>query len=148
MRRRLHLQRPAGFTLVEVSFSVAIAAIALLALLGLAMVGLRAGRNAASDTAVGTIAQDVFSDLRCQTFAGLDGYNNSDRYYDVTGLPQGSTGYQGDYFRCRILITSWPSAADNYSNYLKRVMLRFTWPQVATPPNTNQYVTVFPKLDP
>ena len=62
MNRRIHFS--AGFSLVEVTLAVGIAAFCLIALFGLLPLGLQTNQNAISQTAAASVLSSVVADLR------------------------------------------------------------------------------------
>ena len=73
-----------GFTLIEVMLAESIAAIGIIAILGLLPGAIRSGRDAADNTLSATVAQEVFSNIRSQP---LDAAYFSDGTgpYNLTG---------------------------------------------------------------
>jgi uncharacterized protein (TIGR02598 family) len=140
--------RRGGFTLVEVALATAVAAVALMGLLGLAMIAMRWGRNAVDETIVGTIAEDVFTDMKAGGYASLPGYvsANSPKDYDREGNP-GTPAY----YRCYIAVSNLAPIGVASPDVLRQVQLTFVWPNVndfANAPNTNVFLTRIANLRP
>jgi uncharacterized protein (TIGR02598 family) len=141
------VNRRHGFTLVEVALAVAIAAVALTALLGVAIQALRTGRRGVDDSVVATIASDLFAGLRAGSY---DSLSSTTAVYDSKGDVPSAPDYRGDYFRCYTVVTSYSAPADSLSNYYKRIELRFTWPSPTNnypSPCTNSFYTLVSRLE-
>jgi uncharacterized protein (TIGR02598 family) len=133
----------AGFTLVEVTLAMAAAVVALTALLGLLVVGHDASRSATDATLVATIAQDMFQDIRSQSFAAVNVTGTSRNLQTFNGL-DGTLYFDGDgydataanaRYRCKIFFQP-----DSALDQLSRVRLEIVWPSLAAAPaNTNYF---------
>ena len=138
-RRSSALARPlAGFTLVEVALAVAIASVAMMGLLSMAMIGMQWGRTAVDETIVGTIAEDVFTDLKANPYSSLA---NATKDYDRDGNPGGTA-----FYRCIITVSNVPPVG-----FATQVKLQFVWPNVnnfANAPNTNIFVSLIANYTP
>ena len=73
--------RRQGFSLVEVTLALGVAAFCLLAILGLLPVGLTSNRNAIEQTAAAGIATGIFADLRATPFTS--GSNGTSPRYKI-----------------------------------------------------------------
>lgn len=123
--------KPAGFSLVELTLALGVAALCLIAVFGLMPVGVQANRNATSQTQATNIAAAVAADLR----GTPRGYNTSPQfritfgtntilYFDSSGQFTTSLGATSRY---RLNVT-W-----NGSTGLRYADLKFTWPAAADP---------------
>lgn len=140
-----------GFTLVEVTLALAIAAVALMGMLAMLTSGLRLGRRSVDDTLVATLAQDVFATLRKDAGTGPTwsfysltnaAYLTAD--YDRDSLPGGTP-----YYRCTAYVTELSPSK------LARVSLVVVWPNVnngggafSGAPNTNTFYTEIANREP
>lgn len=127
----------AGFTLVEVSLAIGVAAIAILALLGMTSMGVQIGRLAVDDTITATIAQDIFAGLRGQEFSALA---SGTATFDRNGDPNTTN----PHYKCLIEVTK-------NGNYSATVRLTFVWPNVnnfTQSPSTNSFFTRIPNYTP
>src|SRR5256884_2039571 len=78
MKRRLPLG-PAGFSLVEVTLALGVAAFCLIALLGLLPLGMQTNQSAVSQTAAASILSSLVADLRATARS-----NPTSPQYDIT----------------------------------------------------------------
>jgi uncharacterized protein (TIGR02598 family) len=124
----------AGFSLVEVTLALGIAAFCLIAVFGLLPVGVQTNRNASSQTAATSIIAAVIADLRATLKSsptssqfGIAFGTNTTLYFD--SAEQGSTSL-GANSRYRLNVT-W-----NGSSGLRYADLRVTWPAPADPATT------------
>jgi uncharacterized protein (TIGR02598 family) len=62
----------AGFSLIEVSIAMAVAAVGLIAIIGLLPPGIQSSRDAADNTIAASVVQDVFSTIRAASFTDVD----------------------------------------------------------------------------
>ena len=123
-----------GFSLVELTLAMGIAAFCLIAVMGLMPVGVQTNRNATSQTAATNIMAAVVADLRAtptfntsSTEFGITfGTNAPPLYFDGSGqfttLPGANSRYQ--------LNVTW-----NGTSGLRYADLKVTWPAAATPAN-------------
>jgi uncharacterized protein (TIGR02598 family) len=144
-RRSSALARPlAGFTLVEVALSVAIAAVAMMGLLSMAMIAMQWGRTAVDETIVGTIAEDVFTDLKANNI-NYSSVVTTTKDYDRDGNPVPPSTLN-PFYRCLITVSNVPPAG-----FAAQVKLQFLWPNVnsfANAPNTNTFVSLIANYTP
>jgi len=147
---KLRSRSIAGFSLVEVTLALGIAAFCLIAVLGLVPVGVQTNRNATSQTTATNILSSVVSDIR----ASLKGNSNTAKYkirrskgnvttvcFDGQGQPDGP-GQVGNVpcragnWRYRLYVKIYPTATlpANFvpfcANY---VDLKLVWPAAADP---------------
>jgi len=105
------LRHPAAFSLIEVTIALSVAAIALLAILGLMQVGLTSQRATIEQTAATSIATMIYSDLTAAA-----GASNSPRFRidlsSAAASPQ--TLYFSDGVTPTGLIGSGPTSASRY----------------------------------
>ena len=109
-------QRRGGFTLIEVTLAVGIAAVALVSLMAMIPQGLQAMRLA-TDTAVETrIHQQVISEISLAPWKDRDVYNEQIRYYDDQGIQVTEEDHRRDplqyniVYAARLLV---PKSGDN-----------------------------------
>jgi prepilin-type N-terminal cleavage/methylation domain-containing protein len=140
-----------GFTLVEVTLAVAIAAVALMGMLAMLTSGLRMGRRSVDDTLVATLAQDVCANLRANAGTGPNWNfrNLSNAVYQTTDYDRESLPSGTPYYRCTAYVT------ELYESKLARVTLVVVWPNVnagggdfSGAPNTNTFYTEIVNLQP
>jgi uncharacterized protein (TIGR02598 family) len=120
-----------GFSLVELTFAIGIAAFCLIAVFGLVPVGVQTNRNAISQMAATNLITAVVADLRAtpkgsgtsSLFAITFGTDKT-VYFDSAG--QASTSLS-DNSRYRLKITWSGSAELRYAN------LKVTWPAPVDP---------------
>jgi uncharacterized protein (TIGR02598 family) len=142
MRQRF----PAGFSLVEVTLALGIAAFCLIAIFGLMPVGVQSSRNAASQTAASNIIAAVVADLRAtpknantsSQFNIAFTANPPAMYFDETGQFATLLGANSRY---QLNITWNGSAALRYAD------LKVSWPAGATPTNATGSVETFAAFD-
>ena len=136
----------AGFSLVEVTLALGIAAFCLIAVLGLMPVGVQTNRNATSQTAATNIMAAVIADLRATPktastsaqFGITFGSNPPPLYFDGPG--QFSTSLQaGSRYQLNV---TW-----NGSSGLRYAHVKVTWPAAATPGNASGSVDMFAAFD-
>lgn len=132
---------PAGFSLIEVTIALSVAAFCLLAILGLLQTGITSQRATVEQTAATGIASMVFSDLTAS------GTNESPRfkilrggasggpqtiYFDDGGKPTGSLGSaptQDSRYRATVEVR--PPASGTRAAASVRILV--TWPAAADP---------------
>lgn len=141
-----------GFTLIEVMLALAVAAIGMVAVLGLLPQGMQSARSAADNTISATIANNIFGRIRSQSFkkvdfVDLEGNNttydlsasgNVTLYFDHRGVPTNTLGGANNYyFRANVEFQHASSGS------LTTVIATLVWPALAThpPPNTNIFIT-------
>jgi uncharacterized protein (TIGR02598 family) len=125
-----------GFSLVEVTLALGIAAFCLIAVFGLVPVGVQTNRNATSQTAATNIIAAVVADLRAtpttnaasSQFAITFGTAKT-LYFDGAGQASTSLGTTSRY---RLSVT-WNASAPTGSRYAD---LKVTWPAPVDPAAT------------
>jgi uncharacterized protein (TIGR02598 family) len=135
-----------GFSLVEVTLALGIAAFCLIAVFGLMPVGVQANRNATSQTAATNIVAAVIADLRAtprnsptsSQFSIAFGTNPPPMYFDGTGQFATTLGANSRY---QLNITWTGSAGLRYAD------LKVTWPAAAIPANASGSVETFAAFD-
>ena len=135
-----------GFSLVEVTLALGIAAFCLIALFGLIPVGVQTNRNATSQTAATNIAAAVVADLRAtpttsttSTQYGITfGTNPPPFYFDGAGQFSTSLGATSRY---QLNITWSGSSGLRYAD------VKVTWPASATVANASGSVEMFAAFD-
>jgi len=135
-----------GFSLVEVTLALGIAAFCLIAVFGLIPVGVQANRNATSQTAATNIVAAVVADLRAtpttsttSTQYGITfGTNPPPLYFDGAGQFSTSLGANSRYQ----LGVTWSG-----SSGLRYADVKVTWPAVATAANASGSVEMFAAFD-
>ena len=115
-----------GFSLVEVTLALGIAAFCLIAVFGLMPIGVQTNRNATSQTAATNIMAAVVSDLRAtltntSSQFGITFGTNKTLYFDGTGQFTTSLSTNARYQ----LNLTWPSSGRNGLSYAD---LKVTWP--------------------
>jgi uncharacterized protein (TIGR02598 family) len=138
---RLHNCKNAGFSLVEVTFALGVAAFCLIAVFGLMPVGVQTNRNATSQTAATNIVAAVVADLRATPTANSTSSpfgTDATLYFDSAGQFSTSLGTNSRYQ----LNVSW-----NGSTALRYADLKVTWPAAATPANATGSVETFAAFD-
>jgi uncharacterized protein (TIGR02598 family) len=142
-------RKNAGFSLVEVALAVAIAALALITLLGLLPQGLEMSKKTAQLATNNSILEQVIRNLENLKWSGLPAQGNQlYKYYSDEGIEVASDSNQMSYV---VLIdfsqiASLPQSDTNQSN-LRRVVIKvasssspsFQFPTT----NTNPSVAVF-----
>jgi uncharacterized protein (TIGR02598 family) len=124
-----------AFSLVELTLALGIAAFCLIAVLGLMPVGVRANRNATSQTAATNIMAAVIADLRAtpkanntsSQFAIIFGTNTT-LYFNGSGQ---FTTLLGVNSRYQLNVTWYGSTGLRYAD------LKATWPAAATTANAS-----------
>jgi uncharacterized protein (TIGR02598 family) len=148
MKRHLH---SAGFSLVEVTLAIGIAAFCLIAVFGLMPVGVQTNRNATSQTAATNIMAAVLADLRATpkintTSAqfGITFGTNATLYFDGQGQaatslsPPSPTPFQPRY---QLNVTWYGSSGLRYAD------VKVTWPAAATQANASGSTEIFAAFD-
>jgi uncharacterized protein (TIGR02598 family) len=126
MKRANH----SGFSLVEVTLAIGIAAFCLIAVFGLIPVGVQTNRNATSQTAATNIIASVIADMRATTSSispqyGITFGSSKTLYFDGAGQFATSLGTNSRY---RARITFPPSQAG-----LSYADVKVTWPAPVDP---------------
>lgn len=161
----LHPRRKTAFSLVEVTLALAVAAIGLVAILGLIPHGVQASRDAADNTLAATIVLDTFNLLRTNAFEhaticdacqpsppswvaleniDLSKYNQSaSNVYDQAGFATDFFNVTNIYFK--VILDFQPQTP---LTNLTRVTATVVWPaQSSTPAHTNVFVTQIARFD-
>lgn len=148
---KLRSRSIAGFSLVEVTLALGIAAFCLIAVLGLVPVGVQTNRNATSQTAAINILSSVVSDIR----ASPKGNSLTAKYkirrakgsgttvcFNGQGQPDGA-GQIGNVpcrsgnWRYRLYVKIYPTATLTNPNLIpycaNYVVLKLVWPAAADP---------------
>jgi uncharacterized protein (TIGR02598 family) len=126
--------KPVGFSLVELTLALGVAALCLLGIFGLMPVAVQTNRNATSQTQATNIASAVVADLRGTPRSnnrspqfGITFGTNTTLYFDSSGQ---FTTLLGANSRYRLNVR-W-----NGSTGLRCADLKFTWPAGADPAAT------------
>jgi uncharacterized protein (TIGR02598 family) len=144
-----------GFSLVEVTLALGIAAFCLIAVFGLVPVGVQTNRNATSQTAATNIMTAVISDLRatpttktistqfsisfgsCKRFY----FNNEGQVVASGACNQSITVPPTSRYQLNV---TWP---DSGSGGLRYADLKVTWPAAATAANASGSAEIFAAFD-
>lgn len=151
MSRRSHFFE--GFSLVEVTLALGIAAFCLLALFGLLPLGLQANQNSISQTAAASVLSSVIADLRATSKTSL-----TSSQYDITFGVTKSLYFDGEG---RTVTPTDPSATPRYRVTISFpaspagafaptfVNLKLTWPALVDPATSTPagFVEMFAALD-
>jgi len=129
----------AAFSLVEVTLALGIAALCLIAVLGLMPVAALTNRNATSQTAVTNVIASVIADMRATTSStspqyGITFGTAKTLYFDGAGQFATSLGANSRY-RVRITFPSSPSG-------LSYADVKASWPAPVDPATTTPGGTV------
>lgn len=141
--RRLHFIA-AGFSLVEVTLALGVAAFCLIAVFGLMPVGVQTNRNATSQTAATNIIASVIADMRATTSStspqyGITFGTAKTLYFDGAGQ---FTILLDANSRYRVSITFHPSPAG-----LSYAHVKATWPAAAIAANASGSTEMFAAFD-
>lgn len=133
------LRSCAAFSLVEVTLALGIAALCLIAVLGLMPVAALTNRNATSQTAVTNVIASVIADMRATTSStspqyGITFGTAKTLYFDGAGQFATSLGANSRY-RVRITFPSSPSG-------LSYADVKASWPAPVDPATTTPGGTV------
>jgi uncharacterized protein (TIGR02598 family) len=79
-------QREHGFTLIEVAFAIAMAALGLVVLLGIIPQSLATFKTAADTAAEARIAQFIVGEMMLDDWENIESYHESRRYFDPEGI--------------------------------------------------------------
>jgi uncharacterized protein (TIGR02598 family) len=134
----------AGFSLVEVTLALGVAAFCLIAVFGLMPVGVQTNRNATSQTAATNIIASVIADMRATTSStspqyGITFGTAKTLYFDGAGQFAILLGANSRY---RVSITFPTSPAG-----LSYADVKATWPAAASSTNASGSVEVFAAFD-
>jgi|HubBroStandDraft_6_1064221.scaffolds.fasta_scaffold1684917_1 uncharacterized protein (TIGR02598 family) len=130
-----------GFSLVEVTLALGIAAFCLIAVFGLMPVGVQTNRNATSQTAATNILSSVVSDIRASPkgttataqYSIRRGKSNvTTLFFDGQGQFATSPGANSRY-RLTVTITRNPFGSQYPADY---AYLKVTWPAAVVPTMT------------
>ena len=140
-----------GFSLVEVTLALGVAAFCLIAVFGIMPVGVQTNRNATSQTAATNIMAAVVADLRAtptfnttSTQFGITFGTNTTLYFDGQGQaatllsPPSPTPFQPRY---QLNIT-WSGTSG-----LRYADVKVTWPAAATQANASGSAEMFVAFD-
>jgi uncharacterized protein (TIGR02598 family) len=125
--------RSAAFTLVEIVLVLAVIATALIALIGVLPVGMNASRQAADQTVVALIYEDVHNRLQSEKLvAGVASFSPAffdDRgvFIPTTSNPSSGTPNTNAFYRADVSIGAWNAAPVNTSGLLP-VTIALSWP--------------------
>lgn len=135
----------AAFSLVELTLALGVAALCLIAVLGLMPVGVQTNRNANSQTAATNVMAAVLADLRSTPKAnptsaqfGITFGTNTTLYLDGSGQFTTSLGTNSRYQ----LNVTWSG-----STGLRYADVKVTWPAAATPANARGLAEMFAAFD-
>ena len=134
-----------GFSLVEVTLALGIAAFCLIAVFGLMPIGVQTNRNATSQSVATNIMTAVVSDLRATVtttssqFAITFGTNTT-LYFDGTGQFTTSLSTNSRY---RLDVT-WSGSGWNGLRYAD---VKVTWPAAGAPANASGSTEMFAAFD-
>ena len=139
------LAAAAGFTLVEVTLSLAVVMIGLMAVLGMVANGLRSSRSAVDNTVPAMIAHDVFSQVKAEFHSYVEGRNLFSArtpevgYHNIEGI---ITNQAFAYYKSRIVYRDVPGlhGGNAVNENIVQVLLEITWPS-PTYQSTNVFVT-------
>jgi uncharacterized protein (TIGR02598 family) len=137
-----------GFSLIEVTLALGVAAVCLIAAFGLMPIGVQTNRNATSQTVGSSIIAAAIADLRAtpttrttsSQFGITFGTNPPPLYFDNAGQVSSSLGANSRYQ----LNLTWNASAPAG---LKYADLKLTWPAAATPANASGAVELFAAFD-
>jgi uncharacterized protein (TIGR02598 family) len=150
MKSRRHLS--AGFSLVEVTLALGLAAFCLIALFGLLPLGVQTNQSSISQTAAASVLSSVVADLRATPRTSL-----TSPQYDITFGTAKSLYFDSEgravtptdanaIPRYRVTITFPPSPAGAFAPTF--VTLKVTWPALVDPATTTaDFVETFIALD-
>jgi uncharacterized protein (TIGR02598 family) len=138
-------QFTSAFSLIELTFTIGIAAFCLIAIFGLMPVGVRTNRNATSQTAATNIIAAVISDLRATPKA-----NNTSSQFAITFGTLATLYFDGSG-----QFTTTPGANSRYqlnvtwygTTGLRYADLKVTWPAAATTANASGSTEMFTAFD-
>jgi len=153
-------QRTSGFSLVEVTLALGVAAFCLIAVFGLMPIGVQTNRNTISQTAATSIIASVLADLRTAARAtasatpsalyninipARDGSNTTPqtRYFDSTGQFTMSSIANSRY-QLNVTFPANPASGTSKVTY---GYLKVTWPAAATSANASGSVQMFAFFD-
>jgi uncharacterized protein (TIGR02598 family) len=142
---RFRTRKNSGFSLIEVTLALGVAAFCLIALFGLIPVSMQTNRNATNQTAATSIIAGVVADLRATPTAnstsaqfGITFGTNATLYFDGAGQASTSPTTNSRY---QLNVTWGGSSALRYAD------LKVTWPATATAANTTGSTEMFAAID-
>lgn len=134
-----------GFSLVEITLALGVAAFALAAIVGLLSVTLKNSKSAMDDTLVAEMTTDLVNTFRKQAFNDIS--NATNVYFDISGkrvntldasglivaMAQGTAITKGAVYECvpSVIADTNTKSGDGTVN-LWRIALSFQWPAGAT----------------
>lgn len=137
--------RAKGFSLVEITLALGVAAIALSAIVGLLSITLKNSKSAMDDTLVAEMTGDLVNTLRKQSFTNISKATNV--YFDISGkrinsldsdgviqgMAQTDALAKGAVYECVPTVTADTNtlSPDGSAN-LWRIALKFRWPAGAS----------------
>jgi uncharacterized protein (TIGR02598 family) len=144
---RFRTRKNSGFSLIEVTLALGVAAFCLIAVFGLIPVSMQTNRNATSQTAATSIIAGVVADLRATPTAnstsaqfGITFGTNVTLYFDGAGQastsPTANSRYQ--------LNVTWNNSPPTGLQYAD---LKVTWPATATVANAIGSTEMFAAFD-
>ncbi len=89
--RTSRISRVGGFSLIEVTIAMAIAAVALSTLMALIPQGMNTMREAGDEAIMARIHQQILNELQMADFDALDAYEDMEIYYDAQGEELGDS---------------------------------------------------------
>lgn len=136
-----------GFSLVEVTLALGVAAVSLVAIFGLLPVGLQTNHNAIERTSSLQMLSAVAADLRATPGTGAG--TSQQFQINIPSDPTAAAGSAALYFdehgqfsnslqadsRYRLVVTFVPNSAGAHASTF--VNLRLTWPAAANPANAS-----------
>lgn len=139
----------AGFSLIEVTIALAVAAISLIAMFGLLPIGIQTNRAAIGQTDARAILSSVIADMRATPAAnttssvfGITFATSTTLYFDGTG--RSSTVLDGNS-RYRLIVSFPPSPPGAFAPTY--VHLRVIWPAAANPTSATDFTETFAAFD-
>ena len=140
---------PKGFSLVEITLSLGVMSICLLAVLGLLPIASQTNRSAAADTAAASIASAVLADIRATPKAAANSsqfavpFNaNSVLFFDAEGQAT-STVSNNSIYRTEVTFPANSSGA----NAATFVYVKVSWPAAASPANAAGRMEMFTAIN-
>ncbi len=134
-------RKASGFSLVEVTIALGVAAFALAAIVGLLSATLKNSKSALDDTLVAEMAGDLINTMRKQTFTTIP--TTTPVYFDIGGkrvnelstagailsMDESTARSNGAVYACTPSVTADTATANSDgSANLWRVALSFNWP--------------------
>lgn len=153
-------QRTSGFSLVEVTLALGIAAFCLIAVFGLMPVGIQTNRNAISQTAATSLIASVLADIRATARATASATPSALYNLNIPARDDSNTTPQTRYFDSTGQFTMSPTANSRYqlnvtfpanlgpgTSKVTYGYLKVTWPAAATSANVSGSVQMFAAFD-